>query len=163
MKLSSFWINHLGLEKFDKGGYLKETYRSSLPIPMMVPFSGERAASTAIYYLLEFGDFSGFHRLLSDEMWHYYAGDTLFIYELLTDGRLKTHRLGKDVLSGEVLQLVIPAGNWFAERVETPDGFSLSGCTIAPGFDYADAVMGNRMELIKEFPQHEQLISSLAY
>ena len=115
----------------------------------------------AFIFFLEAGGFSAFHRIASDELWHFYDGYSLAIYEIKPDGSLTKHLLGKDIENGASLQVLIPAGSWFASRVEVTDGFTLCGCTVAPGFDFEDFELADRDQLITEYPQHEALITSL--
>lgn len=112
---AAYWRETLQLTQHVEGGSFRETYRA--PLVLQQP-AGPRAASTGIYFLLEDGEFSAFHRIASDEMWHFYDGVTLHIYEIKPDGTLHVHRLGRDHAQGEQLQLVIPAGSWFASSVE---------------------------------------------
>ncbi len=164
MSSAAYWKEKLQLISHIEGGAFKETYRAPLLLPhsaLTKEHNGARAASTGIYFLLEYGEFSAFHRIASDEMWHFYDGCTLTVYEIKTDGTLVKHLLGKDIENGASPQLVIPAGSWFASRVEIENSFTLCGCTVAPGFDFADFELANRAELTKEFPQHEALIVSL--
>lgn len=161
MKITAaYWRDTLQLTKHVEGGSFRETYRAAA---IMEPagFSGPRNASTGIYFLLEDGDFSAFHRIASDEMWHFYDGITLHIYEITAEGLLKVHRLGRNYSQGEQLQLVIPAGSWFASCVEETGGFALVGCTVAPGFDFADFELAGRVELSELYPQHAGLIALL--
>lgn len=161
---ADYWREHLQLESHVEGGSFLETYRSPLQIPaatLPATFKGDRAAATGIFFLLEHGDFSAFHRIAADEMWHYYDGYTLTIYEIKPDGRMLTHQLGKYVHLGEHLQLVITAGSWFASRVEIEDGYTLVGCTVAPGFDFADFELGDRGMLQAEYPAHAGIIEEL--
>ena len=153
---ASSWIESLALIPHPEGGYFRESYRANASVTTP---SGTRSASTAIYYLLERGDFSALHRILSDEVWHFYAGDALEIVEFDEDGRAVHTRLGKALDQGETLQHVVAAGRWFASR---PLGaYSLVGCTVAPGFDFQDFEMGARTDLMKTFPEHAKLIESL--
>jgi len=105
--------------------------------------------------------FSAFHRIASDEIWHFYHGDRLSIYEIESDGKLVQHRLGCNAETGEVFQTVIKAGNWFASRVSDGEGYALVGCTVSPGFDFEDFEIAERKKLIEEFPHHETLIKQL--
>lgn len=158
-----FWIESLKLLPHPEGGFYKETYRSPevLEHRQLPPrYKGSRNFSTAIYFLLRSQDRSVFHRIQSDELWHFYAGTTLLIYVLTTDG-LKIHRLGADALRGDLLQVVVPAGCWFGAIVEKPDSYALCGCTVAPGFDFADFEMAERNELVKMFPDQEEIIRRL--
>lgn len=166
MRTAEYYIEKLNLNRHVEGGSFHETYRSELVLPTRVlgiDFKGSRNASTGIYFLLEYGQFSAFHRIASDEMWHFYDGNTLTIYEIEPDGTLKKHKLGKDLDAGETFQCVIKAGNWFGSRCEVKGGFSLSGCTVAPGFDFADFELADRAQLCKTYPLHHQLIESLTY
>ena len=111
MKSIDYWIDHLGLLPHPEGGYYKETYRSpevlaasSLPNR----FGGNRNYSTAIYFLLRSEDKSVFHRIKSDELWHFYQGSTLLIY-VLRENELQIHRLGTNLEKGDSLQVAIPA------------------------------------------------------
>jgi predicted cupin superfamily sugar epimerase len=161
---AEYWREHLQLTSHVEGGSFRETYRAALKVPTSVlpsAFKGERNASTGIYFLLEFGDFSAFHRIAADEMWHFYDGYTLTIYEIKPEGAMVVHQLGKHVHLGERPQLVITAGSWFASRVEVVDGYTLVGCTVAPGFDFADFELGDRGELQKEYPAHKGIIEEL--
>ena len=160
----AYWREHLQLTSHVEGGSFRETYRSPLTFPTSVlpdTMKGDRNASTAIYFLLEYGDFSAFHRIAADEMWHFYDGYTLTIYEIKPDGSLVTHLLGRHVHLGEQPQLVIPAGSWFASRVDVEDGFTLVGCTVAPGFDFADFELAGREALQAAYPAHAALIATL--
>jgi predicted cupin superfamily sugar epimerase len=166
MKSAKYYIEKLGLIQHVEGGAFNETYRSELIIPqatLPIGFKGNRNASTAIYFLLSFGQFSAFHKILSDEMWHFYAGQTLTIYEIENNGNLITHKLGADLENGETFQCVIKAGNWFGSRCELANGFSLVGCTVSPGFDFADFELANKNELCQAFPALVNLISEMTY
>lgn len=163
-RTAAYWTDILQLEQHIEGGAFRETYRAPLDLPREVlppAFGGNRQASTAIYFLLQAGDFSAFHRIAADEMWHFYAGDTLHIYEITPDGVLRTHLLGSDIERGAAFQVLIPAGSWFASRVEKPGQYALVGCTVAPGFDFADFELAERMALTTAFPAHETLIAQL--
>lgn len=155
-----FYIKNLNLQPHPEGGFFKETYRSNLELELS-DFDGKRNASTGIYYLLPYGHFSAFHRIKSDEMWHFYDGTDLSVYVLQPTGNLEVIRLGTNLDKGEVLQAVVPAGYWFASRVEHKDGFALVGCTVSPGFDFQDFEMAERAGLLKNFPQHQKLIAEL--
>ena len=163
MNEAAYYINHLELKPHPEGGYYKETYRSEgiIPATALNNFSGERVYSTAIYYLLEQHDFSAFHCIKSDECWHHYTGDVLLIHVLHNDGKYECIQLGAAIHKGEVLQFVVPANAWFAAECALKNRFVLSGCTVAPGFDFADFEMADKHQLIKEFPLHHDIISRL--
>jgi len=114
--------------------------------------------SEEIYFLLEGENFSAFHRLRSDEIWHFYAGGTIAVHVIDPDGSYSKIQLGSDPQAGEVFQAVVKAGSWFASKVRDPKSFALAGCTVAPGFDFADFELGKRSELVKLYPQHRDLI-----
>lgn len=166
MKTATYYIEKLGLTRHVEGGSFAETYRSASLIPGAVlgnSFGGDCVCSTGIYFLLEEGQFSAFHKIASDEMWHFYDGDPLSVYEIEANGQLTVHQLGRNLEAGEVFQCVIKAGNWFGSRCNTPNGFSLVGCTVAPGFDFRDFELAGRETLSKQYPQHRELIHTLTY
>jgi hypothetical protein len=159
-----YWIEKLGLEAHPEGGYFRQSYKAGLVVPKSgLPdgFAGARAASTAIYFLLEGKNFSAFHRLRSDEVWHFYAGDPLVVHGIEPDGKYFSILLGRDLEAGEVLQAVVPAGCWFASHVADWKSLAVVGCTVAPGFDFEDFEMGRREELGARYPQHRALIERL--
>jgi predicted cupin superfamily sugar epimerase len=161
-KDAQYWINHLDLSPHPEGGYYRVTYKADLNIARSAlpsSYQGDRSASTAIYFLLDEGNFSAFHRIASDEVWHFYAGSSLVVYVIDAEGNYSELQLGGG--SGEVFQAVVKAGCWFASRVKDAVGFALVGCTVAPGFDFADFELGVRGELIRSFPAHRKLIEEL--
>ena len=158
-----YWIQKLQLEPHPEGGYYRQTYKSSLMIPAkcLPAHAGARAASTAIYFLMEGKNFSAFHRLRSDEIWHFYVGSPLQVHVLDTAGAYATLLLGNDPDAGQLLQAVVPAENWFASHVADWTSWALVGCTVAPGFDFADFELGSHAELGSKYPKHRQLIKLL--
>jgi predicted cupin superfamily sugar epimerase len=114
--------------------------------------------STAIYYLLQGLDFSGFHRIKSDEVWHFYEGTALNVYVIDPHGNFELITLGQNISYGETFQAVVKAGNWFAAQPADPEGFCFVGCTVAPGFDFRDFEMAKQESMINEFPQHVAII-----
>lgn len=155
-KDATYWIEKLNLNKHPEGGYFKETYRSTQKLS--ISSDTERNASTAIYFLLSSDDFSAFHRLSSDEIWHFYEGNAVDIFIISPEGILQTTRVGQNLEKGEVFQAVIPAHHWFAAQVVN-EGYVLVGCTVAPGFEFEDFELAERAKLIQLFPQHEKLIA----
>lgn len=158
------WIEALQLRPHPEGGYFRQTYRSSETIAhahLPARFSGDRSFSTAIYYLLEGKAFSAFHRIRQDEVWHFYMGSTLLLYILDSAGTMSTIRLGQNVRQGEVLQAIVPAGELFGARLADSNTYALVGCTVAPGFDFADFEMPSRRDLLLNNPQHTEVIESL--
>lgn len=159
---AQFWIDILGLTRHPEGGWFRETYRSSESIPSnALPdrFDGPRSFCTAIYFLLEQGEFSAMHRIRSDEIWHFHEGAPLTVHVLTPDREHYEILLGSDAEKGECFQAVVPAGCWFG--AETAGDFSLVGCTVAPGFDFHDFEMAGRSNLAAIFPQHTALINRL--
>lgn len=157
-------IEHYKLLPHPEGGWYQETYRSkeiiaqqSLPIR----FSGDRFFSTAIYFLLEQGNFSSFHKIKSDECWHFYDGGPLIIYIIHLNGMLETVYLGNNIQNNEYFQYVVPANCWFASIPAPDTQFSFVGCTVSPGFDFQDFELARAADLSKEFPQHSELITAL--
>lgn len=159
MQSTQYWIKKLNLEPHPEGGHYKEVYRSEEEIDASL-FSdsrkGRRSVSTAIYYLLEKNDFSAFHRIKSDELWHFYAGESVIIYVIDGKGNLETYFLNRE----NPLQIV-PKNQWFAAEVEDESTYALLGCTVAPGFDFADFELGKREFLLSEYPNYLDLIERM--
>jgi predicted cupin superfamily sugar epimerase len=161
---AAYWTERLQLTPHTEGGAYREVYRSQLSIPqssLPILFQGDRNVSTSIYFLLEGGQFSAFHRIASDELWHFYFGDPLLIHEINHSGMLVTHRLGSHPEAGEAFQVVIKAGSWFASTPAEGSEYTLAGCTVAPGFDFADFEMADRAVLTSHYPAHAELICRL--
>ena len=161
---AKYWIDKLQLIPHPEGGYYRQTYWAELMLEKAAlppEFGGSRAVSTAIYFLLQGTDFSAFHQLESDEMWHFYAGGTLVVDVLAKDGEHSEILLGSDAQAGETFQAVVKAGCWFGSRVRDAGSFALVGCTVSPGFDFADLQLAKREELVRLYPQHRELIEGL--
>lgn len=157
-------IRFYELQPHPEGGFYKETYRSAETIAsdgLPERYTGERSYSTAIYFLLNANNFSAFHRIKSDELWHFYFGIALNIYVIENTGKLEVIRLGNNIENGEVFQAVVHAGCWFASEPASDNGFSFAGCTVAPGFDFADFELADKATLINAYPQHSGLINRL--
>ncbi len=153
-------IDYLKLIRHPEGGWFRETYRSPEQIhALALPerYGGSRVFSSAIYFMLEQRDISVLHRIKSDELWHFYAGSPLLIHSISPDGGYKALHLGSNVAAGEKFQAVVPAGNWFGAEIKGR-GFALAGCTVAPGFDFADFEIANREELLERYPEHISLV-----
>lgn len=166
MSSADDYITQLGMTQHIEGGAFKEHYRASMVLPqsaLSTAHKGDRNASTAIYFLLRHGEFSAFHLLASDEVLHFYDGEPLHVYEIDAAGVMHVHTLGRDLGRGQQFALVIPGGSWFALRCEVAGGFSLIGCTVAPGFDFEDFTLDDRAMLLKRFPQHAQLIREMTF
>jgi predicted cupin superfamily sugar epimerase len=147
-------VDALGLRAHPEGGFYRETFRSALQVP-----AGQ--ASTAIYFLLPAGTFSAFHVIQgSDEVWHHYEGDPVELHTFAPNGDYAVEMLGPDIAGGQRPQLVVPAGTLQA-AVPRGDRFALCGCTVAPGFEFANFTMPSRDELLARFPHHEPTIRRL--
>lgn len=156
-------ITSLGMAAHPERGYYVETYRSPLQLDGL-PHGGQRAASTAIYFLVTRAQPTTYlHRLRSDEVFHLYEGGPLDVLLLREDGDGEVARLGRDVAAGERPQLVIRAGTWFA--VELAQGAEaehcLFGCTVAPGFEFADFELAAGPELAARYPAHAARIGRM--
>jgi uncharacterized protein len=161
---AGYWIRTLKLERHPEGGYFRQTYRSAMTIAregLPAEFAGARAASTAIYFLLEGENFSAFHRLRSDEVWHFYVGAPLVVHAIEPDGKYFAVLLGNNPELGQSFQAVVPLGCWFATHVADWKSWALVGCTVAPEFEYEDFEIAKREELVRQFPQHREMIERL--
>jgi uncharacterized protein len=165
MNKTEIIIKTLQLCPHPEGGYFRETYRSSGMISkeeLGDKYSGNRNFSTCIYFLLTSENFSAFHRIVQDEAWHFYDGSPLLLHMISPGGEYARVILGRDFEKGEVPQVVVPGGTWFAAEVAEENSFSLLGCTVAPGFDFADFEMAGRGDLIKRFPGLKEFILRLS-
>lgn len=149
------------LQPHPEGGFFKETYRDVELIPQSAlpqRFTGDRNFSTAIYFLIPEGKKSHLHRIKSDEVWHFYLGGPLTLIEISPQGKLHKMILGQDVKNGQKLQHIVPQGTWFGAYSNPGSAFFFVGCTVAPGFDFADFEMGKRADLLKRYPQAKEEI-----
>ena len=148
----------------EEGGFFVETFRSAESVDarqFQRGHDGKRSLSTAIYYLVTPASFSALHRVPGEEMFHFYLGDPVEMFELHPDGLTRSVVLGPDIRSGMTLQHVVPGGVWQGCRLVADGEYALLGTTMAPGFDYADFVKGNRDELTRKYPQHAKMIREL--
>ena len=152
----------LGLAPHPERGYFVETYRAALAVDGL-PHGAPRAASTAIYFLVTRAQPTTYlHRLLSDELFHLYEGGPLEVLLLRPEGGSEVGRLGLDLAAGERPQLVIPAGCWFAVELAPGAAHCLFGCTVAPGFDFADFELAAGPELAARYPAHAARIARMS-
>ncbi len=157
-------INSLGLQEHPEGGYFKETYRSKDQIGLESldkAYDSKRNYSTAIYFLLTSDTFSAFHKIKQDEFWHFYKGSCIKLHQISPEGAYKCVLIGADLTAGQVPQYVVPGGYWFAAEVLQKNSFALVGCTVSPGFDFADFVLPSRQEMKDLFPQHSDVFERL--
>lgn len=141
-----------------EGGWYRRTYTCAGAVELA---RGVRAVGTAIYYLLEEGTFSEMHVLASDEIFHFYLGDPVEMLQLLPDGGSAVFTLGPDLQAGQRVQLVVPAGVWQGTRLVEGGKVALLGCTVTPGFDFADYQSGSYAELSAKWPAEAERIRKL--
>lgn len=153
-ELTAELIQRLGLSPHPEGGHFRETYRASEQVNTP---RGPRAASTAILFLLDGGECSHWHRIHSDEAWHFHGGGGLLIHTLSRAGEACTLRLGMDLAGGEQPQHVVPAGSWFAAEPAAGSSWSLVSCTVAPGFDFHDFELARCEQLL----EHDAALSAV--
>ena len=164
MKTIDSIIKRLDLLPHPEGGYYRETFRSETVISKIsLPegYQGDRNACTAIYFLLTSRNFSAFHKIKQDEIWHFYSGSPISLHILTQEGSYEKHLIGSDLERGEVPQFAVKGGDWFASEVSDSDSYALAGCTVSPGFDFADFEMADRQELLQTYPDHQQIINRL--
>ena len=158
-------IERLGMQLHaEEGGYFAETYKCQELIPrkaLPTRYHGKRSFGTSIFYLLTPDEVSALHRLESDEIFHFYLGDPVTMLQLHPDGSTNVVTLGQDIRSGQQLQVVVPRGTWQGSLLNEGGEFALLGCTVAPGFEYSDYEASSRGDLLKEYPEHEDLIARL--
>jgi hypothetical protein len=141
-----------------EGGHFRRTYTSDATVDLA---RGKRAMGTAIYYLLEPGTFSEMHRLDSDEMFHFYLGDPVEMLQLYPDGRSEAVVLGPDLAASQRVQMLVPAGIWQGTRLIGDGQVALLGCTVTPGFDFADYRNASYAELVSQWPSQAARIKAL--
>jgi predicted cupin superfamily sugar epimerase len=147
-----------------EGGYFVETHRTAertAADALPGRYGGDRAHGTAIYYLLTPDTFSALHRLTSDEVFHFYLGDPVEQLQLFPDGGGRAVVLGTDLAAGHRPQQVVPRGVWQGARLRAGGAFALLGCTVAPGFDFADYEHGARDALTAAYPDFAATIALL--
>lgn len=155
-------VKELNLLPHPEGGFFSETYRSELIFNNQEIFSGDRSSSTGIYFMLTSDSKSHLHRIKSDEMWHFYYGDSLIIYMLTETGEYSKKVLGNNLFDGEVFQFVVPAGVWFGAEVIKGGDYSLVGCTVSPGFDFQDFELAKYEELSQQFSAHQEFLKEFS-
>jgi predicted cupin superfamily sugar epimerase len=157
-------IDLLALAPHPEGGFFRETFRSPVSVARVdepTAIGGPtRSAATAIYFLLPAGAFSAWHVVRSDEAWHHYDGAPLELHLIAPDGAYSLVRLGRDFAAGERPQHVVPAG-WLQAARPAAAHHTLCGCTVSPGFEFADFAMPTRDELHRRFPAHAAIIDAL--
>lgn len=157
-------ISGLNLEPHPEGGFFRETYRSKGEISkenLADSYSGNRNYSTCIYFLLTSDNFSAFHKINQDEIWHFYDGTPIRLHIISNDGTYSNQLIGSDIRNGQTPQFIVKGGSWFAAEVENENSYSLIGCTVSPGFSFDDFKLASRNELINMFPENKEVILRL--
>jgi predicted cupin superfamily sugar epimerase len=178
---TKYLVEKLNLrELYGEGGYYRETYRSKENILINsfdnhdnkdklyclaennTNLTNTRSIFTLIYYLLDGDQFSAFHKVRFDEIWHFYKGSTVSLYLLTDNKKLLSIQLGNNFDNGEHMHYVIKGNTWFAAEINDKSSYSLIGCSVSPGFDFKDFKLGSKSELKKIYPQYEFLIEKLS-
>lgn len=160
-KSADYFIKTLNMESHPEGGYFKESFVSQSKIKAnTLHIKEDRLLWTSIYFLLKTGEVSNFHRLKSDEMWYFHAGEPLTIYMISPEGYLIEKKLGLNIEKGETPQVLVPKDYIFGSSMNN-EGFSLVGCMVSPGFDFRDFELFKREDLLKMYPNHEEIIKKL--
>ena len=154
MKTAEYYIEELEMLPHVEGGYFKESFLSEHS------YNSEKKLWISIYFLLRTGQLSNFHRLKSDELWYYHAGESLTIYMITPKGELITKQLGINIENGDSPQVLVPKGYIFGSAMDN-DGFSLVGCMVSPAFTYDDFELFKRDDLLNLYPEHKSIINRL--
>ncbi|MBD3408642.1 MAG: hypothetical protein GF419_00400 [Ignavibacteriales bacterium] len=163
-RTAHYWIERLELTPHPEGGYFREVYQSDEAIAaeaLPERYGSPRSFAASIYFLLAGENFSAFHRLKTDELWHRYDGGGVRLHEIQPGGEYRLHKLGVDFENGERPFAWIKRRSWFAAETASPSAFALVGCVTAPGFRFEDFELAEREELIADFPRHRELIARL--
>lgn len=157
-------VENLSMMPHPEGGYFAEIYRSEELIARnCLPdrYNGIRCYSTSIFFLLESNECSKLHRLKSDEIWHFYEGDPLTLVTLSPDRKIHRNILGSDIANGEKIQHLVSRNSWMGAYSDNKDGYTLVGCTVAPGFEFDDFELADKEFLKTLFPDSVELIEKL--
>jgi len=160
----NYWVKKLNLKPHPESGYYSEIYRSEEKISknyLPERYSGGRCFGTSIYYLIVAGKASKFHRIKSDEIWHFYDGQVIEIHIIDENGSYKKIKLGRNPENNEQFQAVIERNSWFGAIVVNDKDYSLIGCTVAPGFDFDDFELADRNKLLERYPEKREIIEIL--
>lgn len=162
---AELFVDLLKLQPHPEGGYFAQIFKSDQSVKSIDASRYDnqiRFAGTSIYYLLDKSDFSAWHKLKSDEIWHYYKGCEVIIYQIDQYNHIKTEILGDPTKnSNATFQISIPSNTWFSAELIDKKAYCLLGCTVSPGFEFIDFELGNRDVLLQQFPQHKLLITQL--
>ncbi|GAA0785566.1 cupin domain-containing protein [Hathewaya limosa] len=158
-KNAKYFIKKLDMIKHPEGGYYKESFTSNEVIDVNNG-KAKRKLWTSIYFLLQTGEVSHFHKLESDELWYYHGGSSLTIYMIDMEGNFITKKLGLNIDKGEQPQVLVPKGFIFGSAMNNK-GYALVGCMVSPGFDFQDFKLYSRKELLELYPQYTDIIYKL--
>jgi predicted cupin superfamily sugar epimerase len=157
----SLLVQQFQMLEHPEGGFYAPAFRSDQLLDTSTlkinRWKGPRNLYSSIYYLLMNGQFSCWHRIASDEMWHFYEGDPITLHVLTKDGAYYCKTLGNPS-SDLCYQWVVKGGDWFAAISSGPIGYSLTGCSLAPGFDFADFEIGSKEMLLEQYPNQADVI-----
>lgn len=154
-------IDLLDLQPHPEGGFFKEVYRSRDSMNLKEPYNGTRNFSTSIYFMLTSDTFSAFHKINQDEIWHFYKGSPITLHMISPVGNHTMVTIGNNIDRGEVPQFVVPGGHYFGAILTEPNTYALVGCTVSPGFDFADFELSKPKDFLDKFPQHATIITQL--
>lgn len=158
---ADYFIKSLNMTAHPEGGYFKESFVSPSKLaPNTLHIKEERLLWTSIYFLLRTGEVSNFHRLKSDEMWYFHAGESLTIYMISPSGEFIEKQLGLNIEKGETPQVLVPKDYIFGSAMNN-EGFSLVGYMVAPGFDFKDFELFEREDLLEKYPKYREVIEKL--
>ncbi|WP_341903622.1 cupin domain-containing protein [Fluviicola taffensis] len=149
-------IEKFNLKSHPEGGFYAETYRSSQSIP-----GKDRQLLTSIYFLITGNSISRFHRIQSDECWYFHEGSPLLVHSIFPNGEHQVIELGLDLTQNEVPFHVVPALTIFGSHLKNDEGYAFVSCAVAPGFDFADFELFTSEELMKQYPDHQSIITKL--
>lgn len=160
-------IKQYNLQPHVEGGFYNRNFTSTIYVNSLDEkhYDGEaRKAGSSIYYLLRQNEFSAFHVLKSDEIWHYYKGSLVKIHMIDEEGNLTTHLLGDFSQHPDAkFQIIIPAGYWFAAEVVDKKSYCFIGCTVSPGFEFKDFCLADRKSLTAQFPALTEIIKKFTF
>jgi uncharacterized protein len=158
-KSREFWIKRLCLTEHPEGGYYR--YEFSSGVLRKTSKGRERKEYSGIYFLVTNDSPSRFHRMRSDEIWHYHIGDPLTMHVIDALGRYRQICIGPNIDHGQMLSAVMRAGWIFGASVDSGD-FTLVSCTAVPGFDESDYKLFTQSELIEKFPKYKNIVERMA-
>ncbi len=162
MRTKDYWVKNLEMSAHPEGGYYSVEYVSPHKISdneLEISFKGQRALASSIYFLIEEGNVSNFHRLTSDEIWYYHDGEPLTVAVITPSGEYISYEIGLDFEKGQRPQVLVPAGSIFGSY-PTKD-YSLVSCMVSYAFEFEDFELFKRDDLVKMYPEHVEIINKL--